>query len=271
MIILVTGGTGLVGSRLLKRLVEAGIDCRALVRPGKELPAGVTAIEGDIFNPESLAAAVEGVSAIIHLAAAFRTPDEDEIWKVNRDGTHNLIEAVKTHAPEARFIMTSTSNVYNPDTPHPGREDDLVTPTLAYPASKVEAEKELRKSGLNWSVLRLAFVYGDEDGHLQSAPGQLAGMKWHPAQRMSLIHHRDIATAVELALTGAMDGRIVNICDEAPTTVYEIAQIVGATYEPSAEPLTNPWKLHMDGTLARSLGFKPKVSTVYQASREDAL
>jgi hypothetical protein len=88
---------------------------------------------------------------------------------------------------------------------------------------------------------------------------------------MSLIHHRDIATAVELALTGAMDGHVVNICDEAPTTVYEIAQIVGAPYEPSAEPLTNPWKLHMDGTLARSLGFQPKVSTVYQASREDAL
>ena len=271
MTILVTGGTGLVGPRLLKRLVEAGIDCRTLVRPGKELPVGVTAIEGDILDPESLATAVEGVSAIVHFAAVFRTTDEDEIWKVNRDGTHNLIEAVKTHAPEARFIMASTSNVYDADSSHPGREDDPVTPTLAYPASKIEAENELRKSGLNWSVLRLAFVYGDEDGHLQSAPGQLAGMKWHPAQRMSLIHHRDIATSVELALTGAMDGRVVNICDEAPTTVYEIAQIVGATYEPSAEPLTNPWKLHMDGTLARSLGFQPKVSTVYQASREDAL
>jgi len=271
MEILVTGGTGLVGSRLLKRLVEAGIDCRALVRPGKELPAAVTAIEGDILDPKSLATAVEGVSAIIHLAAVFRTSNEGEIWKVNRDGTHNLIEAVKTHAPKARFIMASTSNVYNSDISHPGREDDPVTPTLAYPASKVEAENELRKSGLNWSVLRFAFVYGDEDGHLQSAPEQLAGMKWHPAQRTSLIHHRDIATAVELALTGAMDGHVVNICDEAPTTVYEIAQIVGVTYEPSAEPLTNPWKLHMDGTLARSLGFQPKVPTIYQASREDAL
>ncbi|HEY5005523.1 MAG TPA: NAD(P)-dependent oxidoreductase [Ktedonobacteraceae bacterium] len=271
MTILVTGGTGLVGSRVLKRLVEAGIDCRALVRPGKELPAGVTAIEGDILNPESLAAAVEGVSAIIHLAAAFRTPNEDEIWNVNLKGTRNLIAAVKDHAPEARFIMASTSNVYDPDSSHPGREDDPVTPTLAYPASKVEAENELRKSGLNWSVLRLAFVYGDEDGHLQSVPGLLAGMKWHPAQRMSLIHHRDIATAVELALTGAMDGHVVNICDEAPTTIYEIAQIVGAPYEPSAEPLTNPWKLHMDATLARSLGFQPKVSTIYQASREGVL
>ena len=81
MTILVSGGTGLVGPRLLKRFVEAGIDCRALVRPGKELPEGVTPIVGDILRPESLAAAVDGVSAIIHLAALFRTRDEHEICR----------------------------------------------------------------------------------------------------------------------------------------------------------------------------------------------
>jgi UDP-glucose 4-epimerase len=197
MTILVTGGTGLVGSRLLKRFVEAGIDCRGLVRPGKELPDGVTAIEGDILSPDSLTSVVEGVSAIIHLAALFRTSDEAGIWKVNLEGTRNLIAAVKDHAPEARFMMTSTSNVYDADASHPGREDDVVAPTLAYPASKIEAEKELRRSGLNWSILRLPFVYGDKDGHLESAPGLLAGMKWHPAQKLSVIHHADIATAFE--------------------------------------------------------------------------
>jgi UDP-glucose 4-epimerase len=271
MTILVTGGTGLVGSRLLKRFAEAGIDCRALVRPGKELPEGVAAVEGDILNLGSLAPAVEGVSAIVHLAALFRTRDEAEIWKVNLEGTRNLIAAVKERAPGARFMMASTSNVYNPDISHPGREDDVVTPALAYPASKIEAENELRNSGLNWSVLRLPFVYGDKDGHLESAPGLLAGMKWHPAQRLSMIHHVDIATAFELALAGVMDGRIVNIADEAPLTIYEIAQIAGSAYESSAEPLTNPWKGHMDVTLARSLGFQPKVPTVYQAVREGKL
>ena len=55
MTILVTGGTGLVGSRLLKRLVDAGVECRALVRSGKELPAGVVPVDGDILDPNSLA------------------------------------------------------------------------------------------------------------------------------------------------------------------------------------------------------------------------
>lgn len=270
MTILVTGGTGLVGSRLLQRLRESGLECRALVRSSNKLPAGVAAIEGDILDPSSLASALDGVSAIIHLAAVFRTNDEALIWKVNLEGTRNLIAAAKQYAPDARFIMASTSNVYNVNNPHPGREDDPVEPTLAYPASKVAAENELRNSGLNWSILRFPFVYGDGDGHLEELPKYVVG-KWHPAQRMSTIHHRDIATAIELALAGAMDRRIVNITDEAPTTVYELVRLVGARMEPSSEPLANPWYLYVDGSLARSLGFQSKVKTVYQAVQEQLL
>ncbi len=83
-----TGGTGLVGPRLLKRFVEAGIECRALVRPGKKIPAGVTAVEGDILRADSLAAAVEGVSAIVHLAALFRTRRRLFVATLGRSARH---------------------------------------------------------------------------------------------------------------------------------------------------------------------------------------
>lgn len=271
MTVLVTGGTGLVGSRLLKRFIAADIDCRGLVRPGKELLEGVTPFEGDVLDPESLNAAAKGVSAIVHLAALFRTGSDDEVWRTNLVGTRNLIAAVKEHAPDARFVMASTSNVYSPDSSHPGREDDEVSPDHPYPASKVEAENELRASGLTWSVLRLPFVYGDNDGHLESLPEMVAGQHWHPAQKLSVLHHEDVATAFELALSGALDRRIVNIADEAPLTIYEIAKIVGSTYESSANPLTNPWKGHVDATLARNLGFQPRVRTIYQAAGEGKL
>ncbi|WP_338876279.1 NAD(P)-dependent oxidoreductase [Spirosoma sp. SC4-14] len=266
--ILITGVTGLVGERLLRRLVEAGMDCRALVRTGKRIPASVTAVEGDLFDFTSLAEAVTDVSAIIHLAAVFRTQDTDLIWKSNLEGTRNLINIVKTHAPDARFILASTTNVYNADNPHPGREDDDVAPQQAYPASKVAAEKELRESGLNWVVLRFPFVYGDGDGHLEALPKYAIAGNWHPAMRMSTIHHRDIATAMHLALLGTMDGRIVNIADEAPTSIYELAQLVGEPLDSSCEPLMNPWYLLSDSTLARRLGFQPTVRTVYQAVQE---
>ncbi|GAA5236360.1 NAD(P)-dependent oxidoreductase [Verticiella sediminum] len=268
MAVLMTGVTGLVGARLLPRLVEAGIDCRALVRGGKAVPAGVTPVEGDLFEPSTLTQAVDGISDVIHLAAVFRSQDTDLIWKSNLEGTRNVIAAVKARAPKARFIIASTSNVYDMDSPRPGREDDSVDPKHAYPASKVAAEKALQESGLDWAVLRFPFVYGDRDGHLEALPKHAIAGKWHPAKRISTIHHRDIATAIRLALDGAFDARIVNICDEAPTSIYELAELVGATLEPSSEPLENPWHLHVDGSLARSLGFQPSVRTVYQAVRE---
>lgn len=271
MTILITGGTGLVGSRLLRRFAAANVECRALVRAGREVPEGVERVEGDILAPETLADAVQDVTTVVHLAALFRTLDEAQIWKVNLEGTRNLVAAVKEHAPGARFLMASTSNVYGPELTHPGRETDDTTATHAYPASKIEAENELRASGLNWGVLRFPFVYGDEDGHLEAAPEQLASMGWHPAHKLSVIHHEDIATALELALTGVMDRRIVNIADESPLTAYEIAQIVGSTYESSGEPLADPWSGHMDVSLARDLGFQPKVATAHQAMREGRL
>jgi nucleoside-diphosphate-sugar epimerase len=271
MTILVTGATGLVGERLLPRLVRAGFECRALMRRRKQVPPGVGVVEGDVLAPDSLIPAVSGVTAIIHLAAVFRTQDTDLVWKSNLQGTRNLIAAAKAHAPEARFIMASTSLVYDPDSPRPGREDDTPKPKLAYPASKLAAEAELRASGLNWSIQRFGFVYGDRDGHLESLPSLATHAGWHPAQRMSVIHHRDIATAMELALTGAMDGHVVNIVDDAPTSMYELVGLAGGTMGVSAAPLTHPWYLHNDGARARQLGFQPVVRTIHQAVREGLL
>jgi nucleoside-diphosphate-sugar epimerase len=266
MSVLITGATGLVGERLLPRLANAGVACRALIRAGKSCPEQIDTVTGDILDRPTLANAVRGVSAIVHLAAVFRTQDTDLIWQSNLDGTRNLIAAAKTHAPQARFIMSSTSHVYNKDNPHPGREEDPVDPQHAYPASKVAAEKELRESGLNWSILRFPFVYGDGDGHLQSLPQHVG--TWHPAQRMSTIHHRDIAQAITLALKGAFDRRIVNLADEAPSSIYELAGMVGKRLDSSCEPLSNPWYLHVDTSLARSLGFRASIRTVYQAWQE---
>ncbi len=271
MTILITGATGLVGERLVPRLVEAGLACRLLLRAGKTCPPGATAVTGDILDPLTLSDAVRGVSAIVHLAAVFRTSDTDLIWKSNLEGTRNLIAAVKADAPDARFIMASTSNVYNKNSTQPGRETDSVEPEQAYPASKVAAENLLRESGLNWSILRFPFVYGDGDGHLEMLPKRLVAFGFHPANRMSTIHHRDIATATRLALAGTFDDRIVNISDEAPTTVYELVGLVGQKMQASAEAMHNPWYLQVDASLARSLGFRPTVRTVYQAAQEGIL
>jgi UDP-glucose 4-epimerase len=269
--VLLTGATGLVGSRLLPRLVDAGYECRALVRGDIALPAGATGIRGDLFDADSLRDAVEGVDAVVHLAALFRTEDEAAIWRANLDGTRALLDAVAAHAPKVRFIMTSTGNVYDADCVRPSREDDLPTPTAAYPASKLAAEALVRESGLTWCILRLPFVYGDGDGHLESMAGLAPRFGLHPAHTYSVMHHRDVATAVDLALRGAMDGHIVNVCDDAPVTVLEMIELAGAQIESSAEPLTNPWAGRMNAALAGKLGFRPTVPTIRGAARDGLL
>ena len=94
--VLLTGASGLVGSRLLPRLAQFGFDCRALVRAELALPPGATAVRGDLLeDPSTLRSAVEGVDAVVHLAALFRTDDQDAIWRANLDGTRNLVDAVK--------------------------------------------------------------------------------------------------------------------------------------------------------------------------------
>ena len=77
--LLLTGATGLVGSRLLPRLAQDGFECRALVRGDVELPPGTTEVRGDLDDPGTLRAAVEGVDVVVHLAALFRTDDDDAI------------------------------------------------------------------------------------------------------------------------------------------------------------------------------------------------
>ncbi len=271
MKILMTGATGLVGARLLPRLVDDGYDCRVLVRRPGAAPRNVAEVVGDLSDIGSLAPAVKGVDAIIHLAAVFRTPDTDTIWKTNRDGTVNLIAAVQQHAPEARFIMASTAHVYAADGTRPGCEEDIVDPKQAYPASKLAAENALHNSGLTWTVQRYGFVYGDGDGHLEALLDLATNAGLHPAQRMSLIHHRDVATATRLALTGAFDGRIVNITDDAPTSLYELVAIGGGAMEPSSRALEHPWHLQMNGALARRLGFRPTLRTIHHAIEQRAM
>lgn len=271
MKILVTGATGLVGARLVPRLIADGFDCRAVVRRPGSAPDGATEVVADLFDGDSLATAVQGAGAIVHLAAAFRTTDADVIWKTNLEGTRRLISAVRRHVPQARFIMASTAHVYGKNGGRPGRESDATDPTLAYPASKVAAENELRRSGLTWSIQRYGFIYGDGDGHLEALGALAAEAGLHPASRMSLIHHRDIGTAIRLALTGALVGRIVNIGDEAPATLYELVELTGGLMEPSAQALENPWHLQMDGSLARKLGFRPVIRTIHQAVEQGVL
>jgi uncharacterized protein YbjT (DUF2867 family) len=110
--ILLTGGTGVVGSALLPKLLEAGHDVRCLVRDPRKLGPERVRVQlslADLGDDRSLRHAVRGVDTVIHLAAAIRDQPPRRVEEVTALGTHRLLEACE-HAGVKRFVFFSALN-----------------------------------------------------------------------------------------------------------------------------------------------------------------
>jgi nucleoside-diphosphate-sugar epimerase len=263
MKILVTGATGKVGSRLTKRLAQRGDYVRALVRdPARAAFHREDRVEvaiGDLLDADSLAAAVRGVDAVVHCAAFFRGATPEQAHAVNDLGSQHLARAARA-ASVKRFIFTSTGLVYGSNGGRLAREDDPCAPTPAYPVSKLAAERFLLAiEGLDVRVLRLPFVYGDGDPHIEEAIPMMRGFP--PAQRMSIAHHADVAQAVGRLLDAPSPAhRIYNVVDdEAPTFATLFASVLAPPPDGSNTEHARAFDALMDGSRIREdLGFKPK-------------
>lgn len=286
MKILVTGATGKVGSRFVSRILAKHYDVRILVRDAPKASAlaqlGAEVVVGDLNDPDTLPAAVKGIDAVIHIAAFFRSfTDNEGIIKTNHAGTMALANA-SIAAGVKRFIFTSTSNVYSSNYQRPAREDDVVdiNDPRAYSSSKIAAENELlslhKSKGFDVRVLRLAFVYGDKDPHIEEIIPVLKKMKRHSAYRMHMVHHLDVAQALILLLhAGGLNGEIFNVADDAPISLYELVDSFGLAadiFDPAEGPLVNPFDGIMDiSKLRNRTGFRPLVPSYYVARDLDIL
>ena len=115
--VLVTGATGNVGGSMIARLVADGCDVRALVRSSARaadlIPAGVQLFEGDVTDPASLVAAVDGAATVIHAAGLPEqwTRDPSIFENVNVGGTVNIVDAAMAAGVD-RFVHVSTIDVF---------------------------------------------------------------------------------------------------------------------------------------------------------------
>jgi nucleoside-diphosphate-sugar epimerase len=285
MKILVTGATGKVGSRFVPRLLAKGHEVSILARDAAKASAlaelGAKVVIGDLYDPDTLPPAVVGMDAVIHLAALFRTfTDNEGIVKTNREGSIALAQAALA-AGVKRFVFASTSNVYGSGYRRPAKEDENVdiNDPRAYASSKIAAERELlslhQNQGFDVRVLRLAFVYGDKDPHIAEIIPLLKKMKRHSGSRMHMVHHLDVAQALMLLLnTDGLDGEIFNVADDAPITLYELADSVGKaaeTFDAEEGPLNDPFEGIQDTSKLRQRGFRPLVPSYYVARDLDIL
>jgi NADH dehydrogenase len=166
--VLVTGGTGFVGTKVVHSLRTAGHEVRALARDrrrAKTLEAwGCDLVLGDITDPAGLRAAVDGVETVVHLVAIITGRPED-FRRVMEEGTRSLVDAAR-EAEVGRFVLMSALGVSE-------QTKDLVP----YYHGKWEMEHAVAASGIEHAIFRPSFVFGDGGGVL---PLFVRQVRWSP-------------------------------------------------------------------------------------------
>ncbi len=170
-----TGATGFLGTNLVRRLLDGGERVRVLARStarASELVAlGAEVVAGDITDPKAVAAAVDGVDVVYHLAGRLFIPGvpETEYRRTHVDGTRVLLRQCQEHEGLRRFVHCSTTGVLGATGDNAAGENAPFAPTNAYEATKAEAELAVREAwalGFPAVIIRPGLVYGPGDMHL---------------------------------------------------------------------------------------------------------
>ncbi len=252
--VLVTGGAGFIGSHLVDKLISRGYSvvvldnfhsgemksfCEILGRASFEV------IEGDIRDRKAVREAMDGVDAVVHLAALIDVEESVnnplETHDVNVNGTLNVLnEAVRSGV--RKLLFASSTAVYGEGNPLPLKEEHSLNPISPYAASKISAEGYCRAFnncyGLGTVILRYFNIYGPRQKHgaysgvitrfLQSAlEDEPLVVYGDGKQTRDFIHADDVVDATILALEKANSkGETFNVCTGRPTAVNELAEIV---------------------------------------------
>jgi uncharacterized protein YbjT (DUF2867 family) len=180
----VTGGTGFVGSHLLRAALADGYDVRALTRGWKPPEDEIAWVDGALDRGETLAKLCSGADAVVHVAGAINAPSRAAFEAINVTGTANMIDAARK-AGVRRFVHISSLAA---------REPDL----SAYGWSKAKSERLVAASGLDWTIIRPPAVYGPGDREtfelFRMARRGLVALP--PKGRFSLIHVEDLCRLI---------------------------------------------------------------------------
>lgn len=247
--ILVTGGSGFIGARLVAHLVDRGFRrVRCLVRPAVNRTgssaldrAGVQVAYGNLLSRDDCDAATRGASVIFHLAAARGEKSFPDAFMNSVVTTRNLLESARRHGCLRRFVNVSSFSVYA-GTPRPRfRPMDESFPIETHPQDRGDAycfakvsqdallAEYAERYGLPLVIVRPGYVYGPGNEPLTGRVGiGTFGIFLHlgGSNRLPLTYVDNCAEAIALAgLTPDVDGETFNVVDDDLPTSREFLKL----------------------------------------------
>jgi UDP-glucose 4-epimerase len=244
MKVLVTGGSGFIGSHVIDVLSARGHVAVNFdrVRSPHHDRGSVESVLGDCTDTEVLAAAMQGCDAVVHLAAMADVgdvqKDPEGAERANARATLAVLEAAR-RSGVGRVVYGSTIWAYS-DCPEPAVDEDtrLTPPGHLYTATKVAGELYCRSYaelyGVDYTILRFGIPYGPRARDatvlaafvgkaLRGEPLTVAG---DGSQGRRFVYVEDLADGVERALAPEAANRVYNLAGSETTTILEIAQTV---------------------------------------------
>ncbi|WP_100182737.1 NAD-dependent epimerase/dehydratase family protein [Candidatus Nitrosotenuis aquarius] len=237
MKITITGGSGFIGSSLVKSLLKEQITIFDTKKPKFD----VNFVEGDINNIDNVIVATKDADVVIHLAAALGVINTErnpvKTLDTNIVGTRNVLESCRLNDVK-KIIFSSSSEVYGEPIKVPISESDKPIPITTYGISKLAAEEYIKsysKSyGIRYTILRLFNVYGDEQGTQWVVPEFVSKavnnddiiIHGTGSQIRAFCYVTDVADAFRITLEKG-DGETFNIGnDKEPISIKNLAERV---------------------------------------------
>ncbi len=244
MRVMVTGGSGFIGSHVVDKLLDAGHEVRLfdLAPSPYRSPEEVDFRAGDITDPAALLAAAEGCEAIVHLAAVADVnhviADPAKAQVVNSEGTLNVLEAAR-QAGVKRVLYGSTIWAYS-DCPERSVDEETrpEPPSHLYTATKLAGEHYCKSYSelydLEFTILRFGIPYGPRarDATVLAAfcakaeNGERLTVAGDGSQSRRFVFVEDLADGVVSALRPEAANRIYNLTGDEDTTILQIAEAV---------------------------------------------
>ncbi len=219
--VLVTGGNGALGARLVPLLQARGHEVLVLGREPHALLHNVTYIHADITQKDDLEKKLASVEfdTVLHLAGVTHTHDPQLYFKVNADGTRNLVDVCK-HRKVLRFFYMSSRAAERGGG--------------AYAKSKIIAERIVESSGLDWIILRPAEVYGAGSEAILSLARHmqkyhLAPMLGDGSSAVAPVWVDDVLQATVQTIDSAVAKRTYTIAGPQEFTYNDVVDVMAKT------------------------------------------